>query len=62
MKTIQSKKQKHIGLSQLSQNHFISIWGYFLENFKTFHRFIEEKFAHLYQWYVRNIEFVSILK
>ena len=34
--------QKHVGFSQLSQNHFKSIWGYFLENFKKFHRFIEE--------------------
>ena len=43
-------------------NHYISICGYFLKNFKNFHRFIEELYARLYHWYVRSIKFVSILK
>ena len=62
MKTIRCNLTKHVGFSQLSQNHYISIWGYFLKNFKKFHRFIEELYARLYHWYVRSIEFVSILK
>ena len=45
-----------------SDSHYISIWGGFLKTFKEFHRFIEELYAHLYHWYVRNIEFASILK
>ena len=36
--------------------------GYFLKKFKKFHRFIEKLYARPYHWYVRSIEFVSILR
>ena len=62
MKTIRRNLTKHVGFLQLSQNHFISIWGYFLKILKKFHRFIEELYARLYHWYVQSIQFVSILK
>ena len=63
MKTIQCNlSKKHAGFSQLSQNHYISIWEYFLKNFKNFNRFIEELYARLCHSFVRSIEFVSILK
>ena len=42
MKTIRCNLKKQVGFSQLSQNHYVRIWGYFLKNFKKFHLFIEE--------------------
>ena len=33
MKRFDVIKKKHVGFSKLSQNHYISIWGYFLKNF-----------------------------
>ena len=53
MKTIRCNfKQKHVRFSQLSQNHYIRILGYFLKKFKKFHLFIEELYARLYHWYM----------
>ena len=50
--------KKHVGFSQLSQNHYISILGYFLLIFKKFNRFIEE----FYVVYVTRIfEALSLL-
>ena len=52
-------KQKHVGFSQLSQNHYITIWGYFLRNFKKIHLLIEELYTRLYHWYM--FEALSLL-
>ena len=38
--------------SQLSQNHYVRIWGYFLKKFKKFHLVFEELYACLYDWYM----------
>ena len=54
--------KKIVGFSQFSQNPYISIWGYFFENLKKFHWFIEELYARRNHWYVRNIKFASIIK
>ena len=62
MKTNRCNLIKTRRFSQLSQNHYISIWGYFLKIFKKFHRFIKELYARLYHWYVRSIEFASIIR
>ena len=59
MKTIRSNLTKHVGFSQLSQNHKISELGYFLKNFKKFHLFIKELYALLYHWYM--FEALSLL-
>ena len=50
--TIRCNLTKHIGFSQLLQNHYISVWGYF----------VEELYARLNHWYVRSIDFVSTFK
>ena len=62
MKTIRYNLTKTYRISQLSNNRYISIWGFFLKKIKKFHLFIEELYARLYHLYARNIEFVSILK
>ena len=59
VKTIRCYLTKHVGFSQLSQNHYIRIWGYFLKSFKTFVLFIEELYARLYHWYM--FEALSLL-
>ena len=63
MKTIRCSLKKHVGFSQLSQNHYIRIWVYFIKKFKKFHLFIEELIirSSISLVYVRSIEFVSIL-
>ena len=49
----------HVGFSQLSQNCYIRIWGYFFKNFKKFHLFIEELYPRLYHLYM--FEALSLL-
>ena len=62
MKTIRCKLTKTCRIFANFTESFYSLWVYFLKFFKKFHRFIEELYARLYHWYVRSIEFVSILR
>ena len=52
VKTTCCNLQKDVGFSQLSQNQYVRIWGYFLKNFKKYLLFIEELYAPLDHWYM----------
>ena len=60
MNAIRCILTKHVTFSQLSHNHNIRIWGYFLKNFKKLYLFIEELYARRYHWYM--FEALSLLE